>query len=246
MPLLYGEHDQAFIRLQEEILKTTHDHSIFAWDEQKPGQQSYERARLLAHLPRCFAGCEDVVTWSSGTELPFTVTNMGLDITFLHPSDSTDVPDESTAILQCRHSDDWNNLLALHLSKRLATGHREVCYNLDANNIQNRVQTFKLHCDKSLVALRSVIPRDSRPNSYYTETTRSPSEDIQLWLRTHCQKLSINALLPDGAWSVKNVNTLVCTCTKFSGFRDLGSPGWWHWILPSMVTICSPTSHLLA
>ena len=31
MPLLYGEGKQSFIRLQEEILKTSDDYSIFAW-----------------------------------------------------------------------------------------------------------------------------------------------------------------------------------------------------------------------
>lgn len=32
MPLLYGEGDKAFLRLQEEIIKTSDDHSIFAWE----------------------------------------------------------------------------------------------------------------------------------------------------------------------------------------------------------------------
>ena len=31
MPLLYGEGQRAFIRLQEEIMKTTEDYTIFAW-----------------------------------------------------------------------------------------------------------------------------------------------------------------------------------------------------------------------
>ncbi|KAK1755417.1 HET-domain-containing protein [Echria macrotheca] len=31
MPLLYGEENKAFIRLQEEIIKATDDHSIYAW-----------------------------------------------------------------------------------------------------------------------------------------------------------------------------------------------------------------------
>jgi hypothetical protein len=31
MPLLYGEGEHAFIRLQEEIMKNTTDHTIFAW-----------------------------------------------------------------------------------------------------------------------------------------------------------------------------------------------------------------------
>jgi len=31
MPLLYGERERAFIRLEEEIMKISDDHSIFAW-----------------------------------------------------------------------------------------------------------------------------------------------------------------------------------------------------------------------
>jgi hypothetical protein len=31
MPMLYGEGERTFIRLQEEIVKKSDDHSIFAW-----------------------------------------------------------------------------------------------------------------------------------------------------------------------------------------------------------------------
>jgi len=31
MPLLYGEGSRAFIRLQEEIVSRTNDHTIFCW-----------------------------------------------------------------------------------------------------------------------------------------------------------------------------------------------------------------------
>ena len=37
MPLLYGEGMKAFIRLQEEIMKTTDDQSIFAWRDPTAG-----------------------------------------------------------------------------------------------------------------------------------------------------------------------------------------------------------------
>ncbi|KAF1984457.1 HET-domain-containing protein [Aulographum hederae CBS 113979] len=50
MPMLYGEGMNAFIRLQEEILKTSNDHTIFAWtgvDEGHPG--------LLASSPSAFS-----------------------------------------------------------------------------------------------------------------------------------------------------------------------------------------------
>ncbi|KAK7984749.1 HET domain-containing protein [Apiospora saccharicola] len=31
LPMLYGERDKAFLRLQEEIIKTSDDHSMFSW-----------------------------------------------------------------------------------------------------------------------------------------------------------------------------------------------------------------------
>jgi len=33
MPLLYGERENAFTRLQEEILRVSNDYTIFAWNE---------------------------------------------------------------------------------------------------------------------------------------------------------------------------------------------------------------------
>jgi hypothetical protein len=50
MPLLYGERDKAFIRLQEEIMKASDDQSIFAWKS----IDSTFHAGLLATSPKHF------------------------------------------------------------------------------------------------------------------------------------------------------------------------------------------------
>src|SRR6185295_2773072 len=42
MPLLYGEGERAFIRLQEEIMRVSDDHSLFAW------RSTDDRGGLLA------------------------------------------------------------------------------------------------------------------------------------------------------------------------------------------------------
>lgn len=48
MPLLYGEKERAFRRLQEEIFKQSDDHTIFTW-------QSKSSAKfVLAPSPACF------------------------------------------------------------------------------------------------------------------------------------------------------------------------------------------------
>jgi hypothetical protein len=49
MPMLYGEGLKAFTRLQEEIIKTSDDQSIFAWDGADDGSRS-----LLAPSPLAF------------------------------------------------------------------------------------------------------------------------------------------------------------------------------------------------
>ncbi|KAI0672180.1 hypothetical protein C8Q78DRAFT_732380 [Trametes maxima] len=57
MPILYGEGPRAFLRLQEEILRTTDDQSIFAWHY----HQGHDHPdSLLAFAPCCFARSGDI------------------------------------------------------------------------------------------------------------------------------------------------------------------------------------------
>ncbi|KAL4896945.1 heterokaryon incompatibility protein-domain-containing protein [Aspergillus ambiguus] len=58
MPLLYGEGERAFLRLQEEIIKRSADELIFAWncDATRPWVFG-----ILAVSPACFAGCGDII-----------------------------------------------------------------------------------------------------------------------------------------------------------------------------------------
>lgn len=60
MPLLYGEGERAFIRLQEEILRTTDDYSIFAWsaEDSSAGMSIYRG--LLARAPSEFRYCRSI------------------------------------------------------------------------------------------------------------------------------------------------------------------------------------------
>ena len=50
MPLLYGEGEKAFLRLQEEIIKSTADASLFAWKNPVAGPPT----GLLAPSPSCY------------------------------------------------------------------------------------------------------------------------------------------------------------------------------------------------
>lgn len=92
MPMLYGEGEKAFVRLQEEIIKYSGDQSIFAW----PGILSdYDKAEmydvihehrggLLAKSPFAFALCGNIQpNETTEPQRPFALTNVGLSIELL-------------------------------------------------------------------------------------------------------------------------------------------------------------------
>jgi ankyrin repeat protein len=77
MPLLYGEGEKAFVRLQEEIMKVSDDHSLFAW---KSKDQSH--GGLLATSPDAFEESADIIGHnpSSVTNSPSTFSNKGIHL----------------------------------------------------------------------------------------------------------------------------------------------------------------------
>ena len=87
MPLLYGEGEKAFIRLQEEIVKETNDLSLFAWQAVKTkkhdcGQPMGPKYRgIFASSPAEFANAGDIVLRSDRKfNEEFVMTNKGLRI----------------------------------------------------------------------------------------------------------------------------------------------------------------------
>jgi hypothetical protein len=76
MPMLYGEGDRAFLRLQEEIMKQSDDHSLFAWSSTDENSRG-----LLARSPLDFQSCNKIVPsevrW---IQSPYSITNLGLSI----------------------------------------------------------------------------------------------------------------------------------------------------------------------
>ncbi|KAI0977093.1 heterokaryon incompatibility protein-domain-containing protein [Xylaria arbuscula] len=62
MPMLYGEGENAFLRLQEEICKSTDDLSIFAWKRQHP--DGFLNSGLFARPPAEYSSCRGLVRFS--------------------------------------------------------------------------------------------------------------------------------------------------------------------------------------
>ncbi|OGM40902.1 hypothetical protein ABOM_010003 [Aspergillus bombycis] len=75
MPMLYGEGERAFERLQREILKVSDDQSIFAWTRDDP----HSRSGLLARSPHDFRRSKGIQRLRDS--LPYSMTNKGLHIT---------------------------------------------------------------------------------------------------------------------------------------------------------------------
>jgi hypothetical protein len=83
MPLLYGEQERAFRRLQEEIIKSTPDLSIFAWKlpQRRSDESELERrvfCGVLADRPAAFAGAQSFVKSLQYARREFSVTNIGV------------------------------------------------------------------------------------------------------------------------------------------------------------------------
>ena len=79
MPLLYGEGmERAFRRLQEEIMRYSDDHSLFAWKDPSP---TLGRCGLLARSPACFKDTGKYIHIPNRhNNSEYLMTNKGLNI----------------------------------------------------------------------------------------------------------------------------------------------------------------------
>jgi hypothetical protein len=64
MPMLYGEGEAAFLRLQEEIIKTSDDHSIFAWSAKYVSPPLAPNRDILAPGPSVFFDSSHIIPLS--------------------------------------------------------------------------------------------------------------------------------------------------------------------------------------
>lgn len=109
IPLLYGEGDKAFFRLQEEIMKNSDDQTLFAWHACSPKDVQdivhldlKPVSGLLALSPAQFADSADIVpyrNWKKSTT--YSMTNQGLRIEL--PVYTVEKSGHSIGILSCRH-----------------------------------------------------------------------------------------------------------------------------------------------
>ncbi|KAI9867970.1 MAG: hypothetical protein M1813_007792 [Trichoglossum hirsutum] len=98
MPMLYGEGERAFIRLQEEITKVSDDYSLFAWKS----LENYNG--LLATSLAAFSNSREIISFNSSSSLSgvISITNKGIHLKLRFRSmDNAKFQDDVLAILPC-------------------------------------------------------------------------------------------------------------------------------------------------
>ncbi|XHG04143.1 hypothetical protein AWENTII_007424 [Aspergillus wentii] len=111
MPLIYGEGRMAFIRLQEEIMKVSEDHSLFAWESDE-----LNTSGLLATSPAAFQNSADVIVKndsSLASKHAWTVNNKGIHVKL--PFIGLGCQGLGLAVLHCTRIGNESQWLAIYL-----------------------------------------------------------------------------------------------------------------------------------
>ncbi|GKZ37955.1 hypothetical protein AbraIFM66950_009818 [Aspergillus brasiliensis] len=155
MPLLYGEGERAYIRLQEEIMRQSGDHSIFAWRDLDAHPNTLHG--LLARSPRQFAFSGNFISYSNWESLPpYVMTNRGLQIA-LYLNKCPEEEDNYVAALNCPVAPSYRNgtFLGIYL-KKLSAG--------DEQYLRSNIGEFARIQD-SRGDLKAIFVRQSLQNS---------------------------------------------------------------------------------
>lgn len=82
MPLLYGEGANAFVRLQEEVIRNSADQSILLWSLNSSGLGHLASCMtsILASSPAAFAECSNIDTALEAGDDAYAMTNLGLNM----------------------------------------------------------------------------------------------------------------------------------------------------------------------
>ncbi|RDW66828.1 hypothetical protein BP5796_09577 [Coleophoma crateriformis] len=195
MPMLYGEGERAFIRLQEEIIKQSDDKSIFAWTNPKSSFSTYRG--LLARSPSEFAQCQDIVWDREGggpsPVLEITSKEVKLNIALRH----TNVRNEFLALLPGVGYQGGRLCVGIYLQEISQCQFVRV----DANRIgYKRIDLVPFsHLDTVFVRHKPILTM----NSFYRADGILLSRSPRMW--TNCD------ILPRESWNSK---------TNFFSFQD--------------------------
>lgn len=122
MPLLYGEGEKSFLRLQEEIIKTSNDQTIFAWGDSENSSLLLPRESprcMFARSPSCYRYASKFIPDELSESVDhYFMTNQGLKISF--PVMENHHQHGLIAILACRDEDSLSGIIALPISRGIS------------------------------------------------------------------------------------------------------------------------------
>ncbi|KAH6672942.1 heterokaryon incompatibility protein-domain-containing protein [Halenospora varia] len=192
LPLLYGEGKRAFVRLQEEIMKRSSDHSIFTWNHGYEGISGF-----LADSPKGCRGCRDIVEVIHCPDLPpHGVTNKGIQITLpvldpateftLDDDDDDDfqpgairivvsTPKPHLAVLNCAKSHSRDSLLGLALELH---GERQ------GGDIDSQNQPFLRYGPLRSVRAREVDAKAETKTMFLLPNPEMVGLGVELWKKS--------------------------------------------------------------
>lgn len=160
MPMLYGEGERAFLRLQEEIMKQSDDQSLFAWvDEEADPDKPHG---LLAKSPSNFGKSDTVIPYQDWEPRPpYSMTNRGLRID-LHLNRLEE--DIYVATIDCPAPPDYedSSFLAIYLRKLTAGDHQYARVKVGQFGKvggRGRIETIYVRQSPAVAELQGVFPR---------------------------------------------------------------------------------------
>ncbi|KAF8847425.1 HET-domain-containing protein [Acephala macrosclerotiorum] len=153
MPVLYGEGERAFIRLQEEIMRVSDDHSLFAWISTEEDHDG-----ILASSPSAFANSNNIIQMkpSNSVNSPPTINSRGIHLSLCFEYD--DRKDSGLAVLNCTKTGKENMRLAISL--------RDVFLTTEDFERERGSRLTLLH-------LRDIKPPHYSPKDLYVKQWRS-------------------------------------------------------------------------
>lgn len=167
MPLLYGEGEHAFIRLQEEIMKNTTDHTIFAWTSDF--YSFTEVPGLLALTPAHFSNSGKYVQSEGFAVTPFSVTNKGIHLQL----PIMDLSSKSLAILACHEIGNETKNLGIFVERLSRNG-----------------DVFKkVWCEKLGMANRARVPEFEQENIFVKQNRVLPDVPVYSTYRVSIKSL---------------------------------------------------------
>ncbi|KAJ5552381.1 hypothetical protein N7494_001759 [Penicillium frequentans] len=182
MPLVYGERETSFIRLQEEIMRISDDHSIFAWEHDD------HRAGLLATSPAAFANSYNIIQSNPFGSFgnPPTVSSRGiyLELHFL----GIDRRGIGLAILHCKDQTDKDNLRFIAIYVKDLSLTMELFMRVESHTFEKVVlKRFR----PSQYPVRKICIQVSHITRKRRQTQENWNTDLRIRMDSrHCDELS--------------------------------------------------------